>query len=500
MNYTAILRNHARNRPTHTAVADVTSGISYAAFDRLVDAAAARLAGEGVRKGDFVAVSMGDRSEYLIVFYGLVRLGAVFFGLAPKLSPEELRRDLAQFEVRWLVSDAEEEAPPGVRVLRVDATWRDATAFAGLPFDMPQGGNMPAYLVPTSGTTNGRSRAVVLTHDNLAQRLRYSQMSVGYGPWDRFASLVPLAFNVGRIHMIQTLQTAGTAMILPPAAAAAMPALLANNAITWMFLTPFHMRQLLKLPPQPQGPLLSGLRQLVVASSALTAAERAAARRLLSANLVEQYGTAQCGMHSMSTAADQAAAPDSVGRIVVGTDAEIVDGDDRPQPAGTVGEIRLRGPGFVSSYWNDAEASARTFRNGWFYPGDLALIDARGYLHLKGRVDDMFIFDGYNIYPDEIEEVLLQHPQVEEAAVVSQHTDQNQEVPVAFLVARDGARPAIEELHAYCAARLSAFKRPRMFYFVASLPKSEVGKTLRRKLRADLPILHVTIPRSPSRG
>jgi acyl-coenzyme A synthetase/AMP-(fatty) acid ligase len=265
------------------------------------------------------------------------------------------------------------------------------------------------------------------------------------------------------------------------------------NGITWMFLTPFHMRKLLHQFANADRPVLQQLRQLVVASSVLTADERTAARRRLSPNLVEQYGTAQGGLHSVSFPADQLIAPDSVGRIVVGAEAEIVDKEDRPVPAGTIGEIRLRGPGYASAYYKDAEASARTFRNGWFYPGDLAFIDVRGFLHLKGRVDDMFIFDGVNIHPDEIEEVLTRHPQIVEAAVVAQRTEDNREVPVAFIVA-DGELTE-QALHDHFASRIAIMRQPRVYYFVQSLPKNDMGKVIRHQLRRGLPVMPPLVAR-----
>lgn len=488
MNYTAILRNHARNRPTHSAIADAASGITYAQLEALVDAAAFRLSGEGVRKGDVVAVAMGDRSEYLLVLFALLRIGAVFFAVAPALGADELRGELEQCDARWLLTDADHVVPESVRVVCVDAAWRHLDPRPGPKFDMPHDDAMPAYMVQTSGTSSGKPRAVLLSHGDLAHRLRSSQTSMGYGPADRFASMVPLSFNVGRIHLMQTLQTAGTVLILPPSAPTpAIPDLVARNAVTWMFLTPFHLRRLMKQFSGSDRPVLARLRQLVVASSALSAQERAAARRLLSPNLIEQYGTAQCGLHTTSTPADQAKAPHAVGRIIVGSEAEIVGADGRPLPPGAIGEIRLRGPGFATAYYRNPEASAQTFRDGWFHPGDLAAIDADGYLHLKGRVDDMFIHDGANIYPEEIEAVLARHPQVADVAVVGQRTDEGREIPVAVLVTRSPLTQ--EELHGFCATRLSDLKRPRAFYFAPELPKNELGKTVRRQIRAALPVL-----------
>lgn len=488
MNYTKMLRNHARNRPRHSAILEVGNAITYATLDRLVDAAAARLMQSGMRQGDIAAVALGDNAEHLIVFFAVLRIGAIFYGVSPAAGADELRQDIEAVGARWFVAEAGRSAPDGTDVIGVDASWRMANPMSALPVDMPDDPALPAYLVPTSGTSSGKARAVMFTHGDMATRLQYSQMNMGYGPWDRYASLVPLAFNVGRIHFVHTLQSGGTALFLPDSLAlASLPLILARNRVSWMFITPHHLRNFLRSIPRADTPALGGLRQLVVGSSVLTAQERADARQFLSPNLIEQYGTAQCGLHSTSGRLDQLAAPDSVGRIVIGSEAEIVDSEDRPLPAGATGEIRLRGPGFPTGYYRDPEASARAFRNGWFYPGDLAAIDENGYLHLKGRVDDMFIFDGYNIFPDEIEAVLARHPQIEEVAIVSQRTDLSQELPVAFVVTRSAI--ASSELHRYCASQLTQYKRPRAFYFVPSLPKNDMGKVLRRELRSRLPVI-----------
>lgn len=492
MNYSEVLRNHARNRPTHPAILDSISGVTYAQFDRLVDAAAARLSGQGVRQGDMVALAIDERIEYMIAFYGLIRIGAAVFCLTPADSDEELRTELVGFEARWLVTNGRHDVAGAVGVISVDESWRKAEEPVA-PYDMPHGEDMPAYLIQTSGTTSGKSRAVLFSHGDLVRRVGFSQANLGYGPWDRFASLVPLSFNVGRIHVMQTLQTGGTALILPPSIPPAnLPPLVAKNGVTWLFVTPFHLRKMLREFANADRPVLQGLRQLVVASSVLTAQERAAARRLLLPHLVEQYGTAQGGLHSTSYPADQDAAPDAVGRIAVGAEAEIVDKDDRPVPPGTIGEIRLRGVGCATSYYKDPEATARSFRNGWFYPGDLAMMDSRGYLFLKGRTDDMFIFDGVNIYPEEVEVVLLRHPQIVEAAVVAQPSQDNQDVPVAFVVAAGAVTE--QALLDYFSTRISVFRQPRLYYFVPELPKNDLGKVVRAKLRRGLPVLPILQP------
>jgi long-chain acyl-CoA synthetase len=169
----------------------------------------------------------------------------------------------------------------------------------------------------------------------------------------------------------------------------------------------------------------------------------------------------------------------SAGRPFAGVEVMIADGDDRSLPPGETGEILCRGDVVMSGYWRDPEASAATLRGGWLHTGDVGTFDSEGYLHLKDRSKDLIISGGANIYPREVEEVLLQHPNVREASVIGRPDREWGEIVVAYVV---GEAP-IEELNALCLTRIARFKRPRDYVFVHTLPKNNYGKILKTELR-----------------
>jgi long-chain acyl-CoA synthetase len=167
------------------------------------------------------------------------------------------------------------------------------------------------------------------------------------------------------------------------------------------------------------------------------------------------------------------------------TDVEVrvVDDADRDLPIGESGEVLARGDVVMAGYWNDPEATSRTLRGGWLHTGDIGAFDEDGFLTLKDRAKDMIISGGSNIYPREIEEVLLRHPDIAEVSIVGRpHAEWGEEV-VAFVVARPGATVGEAELDALCLAHIARFKRPRLYRFVATLPKNNYGKVLKTELR-----------------
>jgi long-chain acyl-CoA synthetase len=176
----------------------------------------------------------------------------------------------------------------------------------------------------------------------------------------------------------------------------------------------------------------------------------------------------------------------SVGVAQPVVEVRVADDDDRPLPPGEIGEILVRGPSVMRGYWRNPEATAETLRNGWLHTGDVGSFDEDGYLTLRDRSKDMIISGGSNIYPREVEEVLLRHPAVSEVSVVGRrHADWGEEV-IAFVVLRGGAQVAEKELDALCLDHIARFKRPKAYRFVAELPKNNYGKVLKTVLREQL--------------
>jgi long-chain acyl-CoA synthetase len=174
----------------------------------------------------------------------------------------------------------------------------------------------------------------------------------------------------------------------------------------------------------------------------------------------------------------------SVGRAQCGVDLAVLGPDDAPVPEGEIGEVCVRGEMVMAGYLNNAEATAKTLANGWLHTGDLGHLDAQGYLTLVDRSKDLIISGGSNIYPREVEEVLLRHPRVREAAVIGLPDADWGEIAVAVIVAAPGAAPDQQALDAHCVQHIARFKRPKRYVFVDELPKNATGKVLKRELRA----------------
>ena len=172
----------------------------------------------------------------------------------------------------------------------------------------------------------------------------------------------------------------------------------------------------------------------------------------------------------------------SVGHAFTGVEIMVADRDDNPLPAGEIGEILVRGDTVMAGYWNNPAASAETLRHGWLHTGDVGSLDQDGFLTLKDRSKDVIISGGSNIYPREVEEVLLRHPAVSEVSVVGQADAEWGEIVVAFIVAR-GAAPDSAELDALCLDNIARFKRPKRYVVVDALPKNNTGKVLKTSLR-----------------
>ena len=173
----------------------------------------------------------------------------------------------------------------------------------------------------------------------------------------------------------------------------------------------------------------------------------------------------------------------SVGKPCLHLEVAIWDESDRPMPAGTLGEIVLRGPKVFKGYWKDPEATATAFRGGWFHTGDIGYLDGEGFLYIVDRKKDMIVSGGENIASPEVERALYEHPAVLEAAVVGSPDPRWGEVPVAFVVCRPGATASEQELREFCLARLAKFKVPRAVRFIDALPRNPSGKVLKRVLR-----------------
>jgi len=442
---------------------------------RRVATAAGALQARGLRPGDRVAFVMRNEPEYLLGLYAAWWAGLVAVPVNAKLHAREVDYITGHAGAREVFTAAAE--------IRRLETGREAP-IASLE------STALAWLFYTSGTT-GRPKGAMLSHRNLAQ------MTFGYladvdavEPQGRLLHAAPLSHGSGLYNFTHLVRAA--AQVVPESGgfdAAEVAALLRTHTDVSFFAAPTIVKRLAEAVRAPGE--VPGLRTLVYGGGPMYLADLQHALAKLGPRLAQIYGQGESPM--TITVLDKACHRDgahprhlarlaSVGVPNSAVEVSVRDESGASLPAGEVGEVCVRGDVVMSGYWNDPEASARALRDGWLWTGDLGSFDADGFLALKDRSKDLIVSGGSNIYPREVEEVLLTHPAVAEASVVGAADSEWGERVVAFVVAR-GAQPPESELDALCLAHIARFKRPREYRFVEALPKNHYGKVLKTELR-----------------
>lgn len=488
MNLADALAHHARARPDQAAILHADRVLRYRELDATVRRWAAHLRALGVRTGAVLGIALGDTTEHLLALYASARLGAVALPIDHRWTDAEKHAVAARFgAVLTLV-------PPGAPIgglacIEADAAFLRDAAAASADEAFPTGaacGEMPLLVSLSSGTT-GRPKGPRVTHGQFLRRFWTHWIDLGLNANDIYVSATPLYFGGGRTFAMSQLFAGGTVVLFPPPyAPQALVAEVARRRATSLFLVPTLLRRLLDLPAAAAAPLRA-LRLLLSSGAPLFASERLMIRENLCAGFHEYYASTEGGGISLLRPDDMARHGESVGRPVFGVEVAILDADGRHLPTGALGRLAYRGPGVAQGFFEDPDADAEAFVDGWFLPGDLAMLDADGYVTLRGRSKDVIIRGGINIYPVEIEATLGAHPAVAEAAVVAWPAQQRGEEIAAFVAAR--APISGEELHAHCAGRLAPYKLPRAIFVIDDLPKNASGKIVKADLVRRLPPL-----------
>jgi acyl-CoA synthetase (AMP-forming)/AMP-acid ligase II len=345
--------------------------------------------------------------------------------------------------------------------------------------EITEGENLPFLLSLSSGTT-GRPKGPLITHGQFMRRFWAHWINLGLNAQSRYVSSTPLYFGGGRTFALSQLYCGGTVILFPPPY---QPEELVEEVrrqeATAIFLVPTLLRRLLAIEPSNEM-LMPSLKLLLSSGSPLHANERRAIRERITPNFYEMYATTEGGGVSLLTPDDQEHHGDSVGRAMFAVEMQVVDDNNELLPPGKVGRLRYRSPGSAIEFYGDPETTAKRFKEGWFYPGDFGTVDEEGYLFLKGRRKDIIVRGGVNIYPNEIEEILLSHPLVNEVAVVGQPSNEMGEEVAAFIIAKSTVTE--RELVDFCRGHLAPYKIPRSIYFVEDMPKNSLGKILKSEL------------------
>ena len=480
------IERHARFAPGATAMRFEGAAISYAELARRIRCAAAVLADSGVARGAAVAYLGFNSPAELVLLFACARLGAMLVPLNWRLAPPEHARVLADCPPRLLfVEPAFTEHARAIggaaRATGIDALDRD---FAGSC--VPEGDENSALLLCYTSGSTGAPKGVVLTQRALFWNAVNSTHMHDLTSADRVLTTLPL-FHVGGMN-IQTLPAlhAGACVTLHAKfdPAATLEAL-ERDRITLTVLVPAQLDALMQLPRWASADL-STLRLITTGSTIVSEGfvRKASARGV---PVIQVDGSTEtCPIAAYVRPADALRKAGSAGAPALHCEVKVVDEAGAELPAGGDGEILVRGPNVAAGYWNAPEETARTFAKGWYRSGDLGHFDEEGHLYVVSRKKDMIISGGENIYPAEVENVLLECPAIEEACVVGRPEARWGETVVAAVVLKPGRRMTEAEAMALFQGRIARYKHPREVRFLERLPRSALGKVQREVLREEM--------------
>jgi acyl-CoA synthetase (AMP-forming)/AMP-acid ligase II len=504
MNLATWVERHGRRLRDRPAIAEGERvHATWAEFAARTAAVAGGLRDDlGLEPGDRVAIVMRNRPEYLEAQYAAWHAGLVAVPVNARLHREEIAYVLANSGTAVVVTDDEhaEDIEPLVRtveplravVLAPGPQWDRLTAATPVPLaDLDP--DDPAWLFYTSGTT-GRPKGAVLTQRNLLMAsLSYFADIDQVFPADCILHAAPLSHGGGLYGLPHVAR--GAVSVLP-AAGTLHGAELSTLSGRWpgmsLFAAPIMVKRL-AADPALAGAELPGLKTIIYGGAPMYLPDLEAALDVFGPRLAQIYGQGEAPMTitglSKADHADRGHPRwrdrmQSVGFPRTDVQVRVADDEDRELPAGEVGEVLVRGDVVMAGYWDQPEATAETLRGGWLHTGDVGSVDPDGFLTLRDRSKDLIISGGMNIYPREVEEVLLTHPGVDAVAVVGRPDPEWGEAVAAFVVvAGDGDAPSAEELDRTCTDRIARYKRPKDYHFVDALPTNNYGKVVKRELR-----------------
>lgn len=470
---------------------------SYQEFDERTTRLAGGLQALGVEPGDKVACYMPNSIELIEAYYATSKAGAVTVFLNALLTPREIRYILRDSEAKViftassLLSNVLEVRADAKRletiVVRAPSVSPELVRFDDLLDRKPY---RPvtvkvedvAWLGYTSGTT-GQPKGAILTHLGATHVAAVVVDRFGQREDDVILCALPLFHSYAlNSCMIQVMMAGASQVILERFTPEGVLQAIQDHRVTIFPGVPTMFNYLVNFPDRTRYDLRS-LRLTKSAGAVLPAKLMHDFENLYGAPLVDGYGITEA--HSFVTLNDpQGKRPDgSCGKAIEGVEVRIVDREDREVPPGERGELVFRGPNLPLGYVNRPEATAEALRGGWYHSGDVASMDAEGYLYIVDRIKDTIICGGYNIYPKEVEDVIYAHPAVLDVAVVGVPDEAKGEIPKACVVLKPGATATPAELEGYCRQNLAAYKVPRLIEFLDKVPKTASGKTQRYLLR-----------------
>ncbi|MBW2422977.1 MAG: long-chain-fatty-acid--CoA ligase [Deltaproteobacteria bacterium] len=502
----------ARIAPDREFGVDASRRLSFGAAGAEVARLASALHGAGVAPGDRVAILARNRLEFPLASFAASRLGAVVVPVNVRLAPDELRFVLENAEARVVFVDAPfadamqkirgslskledvvglDDAPGGGGKERPDGITRYADFLASAARALPDrraGPNDEAVQFYTSGTT-GQPKGVVHSHLSLSVAASYWRTVFPITANERQLLVSPAFHSGGFLNFLHTALCGASVYLLAKFDPGEVLRLIAQERLVRVSLVPATLDACLAEAKDSPSDRFESLRYLSYGASPISEATMRRALEVFPCEIHQQFGQTEAPILTHLMPEDHLRGLEepslllSTGRPVVGCEIRILGSGGQPLPTGERGEICARTPLAMKGYFRRPEATAETLRDGWVHTGDVGFLDDRGYLSIVDRLKDMIVSGGENVFAKEVEECLLAHPGVGEAAVIGVPSERWGEEVKAVIVPKKEGEFGAEELMAFCGERLAGYKRPRSVDFVAELPRNANGKVLKRVLR-----------------
>ncbi len=521
-----LLVNSAKEFPEHVAIHFLGKKIKYKELLSQSIKFANALKSLGVQKGDRVALMLPNSPQAVIGYYGALMAGAIVVQNNPLYTERELEHQLTDSgaetiialdllypkvekvkkhtSLRNIIITGIKDYLPFPKNLLYPIVQKKNGQHVKIPIDQgihqfksmihAQSDNLTEVAInPTediallqyTGGTTGRAKGVMLTHSNLVTNVVQESywLYKGRKGKERFLGALPFFHVFGMTAVMNfSIYLAGTMILIPRFKVEEILEVIQKEKPTYFPGAPTMYIALLNHPKIKEYDL-SSIQACISGSAPLPLEVQEKFEAMTGARLVEGYGLTETSPITHANPIWEKRKIGSIGVPWPNIEAKAVDPNTGENIGlGEVGELAIKGPVVMKGYWNKPEETNKVLQNGWLLTGDMATIDDEGYFYIVDRKKDMIIAGGYNIYPREIEEVLYEHPAIQEAVVVGIPDPYRGETVKAFIVKKDGAKITEEELNQYCRENLAAYKVPRFYEFRSELPKTMVGKVLRRLL------------------
>ena len=491
MNLAENLSMSAASTPDAPAVRLDDVVLSYAALDAASARVAGLLAAKGVGPGDRVGIMLPNVPQFLVAYYGILRLGAVVVPMNVLLKGREtafyLKNPGAKVVFAWAAFAEHARtgaAEAGAECIEVEPGAFEQLLAAAEPLAevVERAESDTAVILYTSGTT-GVPKGAELSHYNLAHNCEAAIGLFGIGATSVTLGSLPLFHSFGQTcAMNATIRAGGCLTLIPRFDPAKALEVIERDGVSVFEGVPTMYGAILN-HPNADSTDVSSLKVCACGGASLPVELMRAFEEKFSAMILEGYGLSETSPVASFNHPDMERKAGSIGTPIAGCEMKVIADDGADLAVGEVGEIVIRGENVMKGYWDNPAATADCIdADGWFRTGDMAKMDDDGYFYIVDRKKDLIIRGGYNVYPREIEEVLYEHPAVREAAVIAvPHEELGEEVGAAVAL-KDGAQASVDELRAFVKEQVAAYKYPRKVWLVDELPKGPTGKILKRMI------------------